>query len=97
MKFTQTIMRSKTYKGIIGLFMALAISLFSWIAKADVYCDPAKSFPCGNGCARNGAQCSYSWSTSKVGINPNKGKGKRYKPAEVKLVDKSPESDKTQN
>ena len=62
-------------------------------ANADVWCNPAKSHPCGNGCARNGSKCTKNWSTSRVGINPDSGGKKHYEDKEVKLVKTPPKGE----
>jgi hypothetical protein len=56
-------------------------------AHAETYCNPERSKPCGGGCISLDKTCRKSWTTSKVGINPNQGPGKGYaNPTYVKSV-----------
>ena len=60
------------------LFIATLAMLHSLNASATTYCNPDRSKPCGGGCISLEKTCRKSWTTSKVGINPNKGAGKGY-------------------
>lgn len=69
----------KTKKIVLPL-AALIIMVAASISKAAEvkYCNPERSKPCGHGCIPLAKQCHVPWTTSKVGINPNKGSGPVY-------------------
>lgn len=72
----------------MNLIVILSILLSSIVSNAQGYCNPERSKPCGNGCISLNKTCRTSWTTMKVGINPNKSSKKGYdKP---QFVEKAP-------
>lgn len=52
-------------------------SMFAIDAQAG-YCNPERSKPCGGACIALDKTCRKSWTTMKVGVNPDAGAGKGY-------------------
>lgn len=71
-------MRKTTLKTTIAFILITLAALTSKAATTTKYCNPDKSKPCGKGCIPLAKQCHVPWTTSKVGINPNKGSGPVY-------------------
>jgi len=70
------------------LALTIALTIASVSANAQSYCNPERSKPCGNGCISLVKTCRTSWTTSKIGINPNKAGKKGYETP--KFVEKVP-------
>ncbi len=61
-------------------------------AACELYCNPAKSHPCGHACISLFRQCHKPTTTACVGENPNRGSGPVYdnpKHVEPELATKS--------
>ena len=69
------------------LFYVFALSAVADAKTCIKYCNPEVSRPCGDGCISKDLNCKKSWTRACVGINPNKGSGRAYSPAEVKHVE----------
>ena len=72
------------------LFITAGILLASLTAHATRYCNPEVSKPCGAGCISKDLVCRKPWTTSKVGISPNKNGKKGY--ANPQFVEVAPKS-----
>jgi hypothetical protein len=62
---------SKSLKNAIIYLCAFITFAFHFSAKAQSYCTPGKSKPCGKGCISLYKKCHKPYTSSLVGVNPN--------------------------